>query len=100
MVEPVVNVPSRCVSSVAARQRTTCGALRAQNNLSAGMIVAGHDARDGGSVYALPLGGTRVKVPFSIGKCVASWAAPGLAVLGSVQLLMSRSRPIDARNAV
>ncbi len=41
---------------------------RAQNNLSAGMIVAGHDARDGGSVYALPLGGTLVKVPFSIGE--------------------------------
>ena len=38
-----------------------------QNNLSAGMIVAGYDARDGGSVYALPLGGTLVKVPFSIG---------------------------------
>ena len=38
-----------------------------QNNLSAGMIVAGWDARDGGSVYALPLGGTLVKVPFSIG---------------------------------
>ena len=38
-----------------------------QNNLSAGMIVAGWDAVDGGSVYALPLGGAMVKVPFSIG---------------------------------
>jgi hypothetical protein len=40
--------------------------------LSAGMIVAGWDARDGGSVYALPLGGTLVKVPFSIGAPVST----------------------------
>ena len=46
--------------------RTRC-TYDMQNNLSAGMIVAGWDARDGGSVYALPLGGTLVKVPFSIG---------------------------------
>ena len=38
-----------------------------QNNLSAGMIVAGWDKKDGGSVYALPLGGSLIKVPFSIG---------------------------------
>ena len=52
-----------------------------QNNLSAGMIVAGHDARDGGSVYALPLGGTLVKVPFSIGErsvCLGSRCHPAV----------------------
>ena len=50
--------------------------LCTQNNLSAGMIVAGHDARDGGSVYALPLGGTLVKVPFSIGENATRWGQP------------------------
>ena len=44
----------------------------AQNMLQAGLIVAGWDKREGGSVYALPLGGTLIKVPFSIG---TSWAA-------------------------
>lgn len=39
-----------------------------QNMLQAGLIVAGWDKREGGSVYALPLGGTLIKVPFSIGK--------------------------------
>ena len=29
--------------------------------------MAGWDKREGGSVYALPLGGTLIKVPFSIG---------------------------------
>ena len=38
-----------------------------QNNLSAGMIVAGWDKHEGGSVYTLPLGGSLIKVPFSIG---------------------------------
>ncbi len=42
------------------------------------MIVAGHDARDGGSVYALPLGGTLVKVPFSIGAFSVRRAASAL----------------------
>lgn len=31
------------------------------------MIVAGWDKHEGGSVYALPLGGSLIKVPFSIG---------------------------------
>ncbi len=39
----------------------------AQNALQAGMIIAGWDAHEGGAVYALPLGGTLLKVPFSIG---------------------------------
>lgn len=39
-----------------------------QNMLQAGMIIAGWDATEGGAVYALPLGGTLLKVPFSIGE--------------------------------
>lgn len=38
-----------------------------QEALQAGLIVAGYDSREGGQVFALPLGGTLVKVPFSIG---------------------------------
>lgn len=37
-----------------------------KNMLQAGLIVAGHDA-SGGSVYAIPLGGTLLKVPYAIG---------------------------------
>jgi 20S proteasome subunit beta 1 len=35
--------------------------------LQAGLIIAGFDATEGGAVYAVPLGGTLVKTPFSIG---------------------------------
>jgi 20S proteasome subunit beta 1 len=35
--------------------------------LQAGLIIAGWDAHSGGSVYAIPLGGTLLKVPYSIG---------------------------------
>lgn len=38
-----------------------------KNMLQAGLIVAGYDARDGGSVWAVPLGGTLLRVPFAIG---------------------------------
>lgn len=38
-----------------------------KNALQAGLIVAGWDRHEGGSVYAIPLGGTLVKVPFTIG---------------------------------
>lgn len=36
-------------------------------HLQAGLIVAGWDKHEGGSVYAIPLGGTLVKTPFTIG---------------------------------
>ena len=35
--------------------------------LQAGLIVAGWDKSDGGSVFAITLGGTLVQVPFTIG---------------------------------
>lgn len=38
-----------------------------KNFLSAGLIVAGWDKTEGGTVYAIPLGGTIMKAPFSIG---------------------------------
>jgi 20S proteasome subunit beta 1 len=42
-------------------------AYQNKNMLQAGLIVAGWDKYNGGSVYAIPLGGTLVKVPFAIG---------------------------------
>jgi 20S proteasome subunit beta 1 len=57
------------------RQATVAAAANlvmsmAYNNkdmLSAGMIVAGCDKYDGASVYAIPMGGSLLKVPFAIG---------------------------------
>jgi 20S proteasome subunit beta 1 len=40
---------------------------RLQNNLSAGLIVAGWDDTAGPSVWAIPLGGTLIQVPFTVG---------------------------------
>jgi 20S proteasome subunit beta 1 len=37
-----------------------------KNSLMAGVIVAGWDPVDGGSVYSIPLGGTCLKVPFAL----------------------------------
>lgn len=42
-------------------------AYQNKNMLQAGLIVAGWDKHEGGSVYAIPLGGTLVKTPFTIG---------------------------------
>lgn len=42
-------------------------AYQNKNALQAGMIVAGWDRHEGGVVYGIPLGGTLVKVPFTIG---------------------------------
>mmetsp|Transcript_19807 Transcript_19807/g.43308 ORF Transcript_19807/g.43308 Transcript_19807/m.43308 type:complete len:229 (+) Transcript_19807:284-970(+) len=38
-----------------------------KNALMAGLIVAGWDAKNGPSVYAIPLGGTLIQVPFTVG---------------------------------
>jgi 20S proteasome subunit beta 1 len=37
-----------------------------KDRLMAGVIVAGWDPVDGGSVYSIPLGGTCLKVPFAL----------------------------------
>ncbi|KAH8945979.1 hypothetical protein BDL97_12G069100 [Sphagnum fallax] len=41
--------------------------------LQAGMIVAGWDKYDGGSVYAVPLGGTLLRLPFATGGSGSSY---------------------------
>eukprot|EP00245_Coleochaete_scutata_P015978 TRINITY_DN7297_c0_g1_i1.p1 TRINITY_DN7297_c0_g1~~TRINITY_DN7297_c0_g1_i1.p1 ORF type:complete len:264 (-),score=39.60 TRINITY_DN7297_c0_g1_i1:580-1308(-) len=41
--------------------------------LSAGLIIGGWDKRDGASVYAIPIGGTMLKVPFTIGGSGSSY---------------------------
>jgi 20S proteasome alpha/beta subunit len=41
--------------------------------LQAGMIVAGWDKYDGGSVYGIPLGGTLLRLPFSSGGSGSSY---------------------------
>jgi len=33
----------------------------------AGMIIAGYDPEEGGQVYCMPLGGSLVRQPFTIG---------------------------------
>jgi 20S proteasome subunit beta 1 len=38
-----------------------------KDTISAGVIVAGWDPVDGGSVYSIPMGGSCVKVPFALG---------------------------------
>jgi len=38
-----------------------------KNNLQAGMMVGGWDKHNGGQVWCIPLGGTLLKAPFSIG---------------------------------
>ena len=47
-----------------------------QEMLQAGLIVAGWDKEEGGSVYAVPLGGTLVKCPFAIGNVLQALAIP------------------------
>ena len=38
-----------------------------QDMLQAGLIVAGWDAQKGGTVWGVPLGGTLLEQPFTIG---------------------------------
>lgn len=38
-----------------------------KDQISAGLIVAGWDPVEGGSVYNIPMGGTCLKVPFALG---------------------------------
>lgn len=38
-----------------------------KDRISAGVIVAGWDPVEGGSVYSIPMGGTCLKVPFALG---------------------------------
>jgi 20S proteasome subunit beta 1 len=53
------------VAAVARLAQEMCYANKAA--LQAGLIVAGWDAAEGGAVYAVPLGGTLVRVPLALG---------------------------------
>ena len=44
--------------------------------LQAGLIVAGWDAQKGGSVWGIPLGGTLLEQPFTIGMPPACLTLP------------------------
>eukprot|EP00243_Klebsormidium_subtile_P011302 TRINITY_DN635_c0_g1_i2.p1 TRINITY_DN635_c0_g1~~TRINITY_DN635_c0_g1_i2.p1 ORF type:complete len:242 (-),score=62.16 TRINITY_DN635_c0_g1_i2:58-783(-) len=48
-------------------------AYQNKNNLQAGMIVAGWDKHLGGQVYGIPLGGTLLRLPFTIGGSGSSY---------------------------
>lgn len=76
-----------------------------KDNLMAGIIVAGWDKHDGGSVYNIPLGGSLHRAPYAIGGsgssyiygyCDANWrqgfnaAEAELFVKNSVALAMAR----------
>jgi 20S proteasome subunit beta 1 len=38
-----------------------------QNMLQTGMIIGGWDKYEGGKIYGVPLGGTLLELPFTIG---------------------------------
>ena len=56
---------SPLVKTAASLAKRICYTNKEQ--LLAGVIVAGYDEVDGGSVYVIPLGGTCLKAPFAIG---------------------------------
>lgn len=56
-----------------------------KDKLSAGVIVAGWDPVDGGSVYSIPAGGSCVRVPFALG------GSGSLYIYGLVDAEMARS---------
>ncbi|EFN57421.1 hypothetical protein CHLNCDRAFT_56068 [Chlorella variabilis] len=61
--DPEVKTAAKLAQTMAYQNKNL---LQASGGL-AGLIVAGWDKHHGGSVFAIPLGGTLVKVPFSIG---------------------------------
>jgi 20S proteasome subunit beta 1 len=59
------------VSAAAKIFRTLC--YENKDRLMAGVIVAGFDAAEGGSVYEIPLGGTCVRQQFAVGGSGSSY---------------------------
>lgn len=45
-----------------------------QSFLETGLIVAGWDKYEGGSVYGIPLGGTMLRLPFATGGLYFLWS--------------------------
>ena len=60
--------------------------------LQAGMIIAGWDENEGGAVYALPLGGTLLKTPFSIGASSHSRGKSSATVLRACSAAVHMSK--------
>lgn len=50
-----------------------------QSFLETGLIVAGWDKYEGGSVYGIPLGGTMLRLPFATGGLYFLWSCCILA---------------------
>jgi 20S proteasome subunit beta 1 len=67
----VVSLDDRIETGKPPRVKTAAHLMRKmcyenKDRLMAGVIVAGWDPVDGGSVYSIPLGGTCLKVPFAL----------------------------------
>ncbi|KNC83357.1 proteasome subunit beta type-6 [Sphaeroforma arctica JP610] len=62
--DPLVNTAANMFKSICYNNR---------DNLMAGIICAGWDKTNGGQVYTLPLGGMKVRQPFSIGGSGSSY---------------------------
>jgi 20S proteasome subunit beta 1 len=82
-----------------ARVKTAAHLLRRlvyqnKNNLSAGCIVAGWDAVDGGSVYNITMGGSMLKVPFAIGGSGSSYVY-GMVDAKFHALLSNSDQPME-----
>lgn len=58
--------------STAARLVTNI-AYQNKDMLSAGMIVAGWDKHNGGTLYGIPLGGTMLQLPYALGGSGSSY---------------------------
>jgi 20S proteasome subunit beta 1 len=83
-----------------ARVKTAAHLLRRlvyqnKNNLSAGCIVAGWDAVDGGSVYNITMGGSMLKVPFAIGGSGSSYVYGMMDAKFHSMLVNSGDQPLE-----
>ena len=66
------------VKTAAQQFRRMCYNYRDQ--LTAGIICAGWDKREGGQVYSIPLGGMCVRQPFAIGGVLSTFKWYGVLV--------------------
>jgi 20S proteasome subunit beta 1 len=96
----------RPVGVAAAAKVIASMAYQNKDALQAGMIVAGYDAADGGSVHAIPLGGTVLRVPYAVGGsgsayitglCEAGWR-PGMSKADAVAFVRAAVAAAMARD--
>lgn len=67
-----------------------------QDMLQAGLIVAGWDATNGGTVHSIPLGGTALNVPFTIGGSGSAYISGLCDKLWKVRSFFGRSMQLLA----